>query len=174
MNWEAIGAIGEIGGALGVIVTLIYLSVQLRQNTKASRLAAIQAANENSSRFSEMITSDPELGELVWRGLGAPDTLDPSEKRRFIGALNVFMRREAVAFYLHKEGIMPEELWAARMGALTGTLNQPGTLLYLDLAGDSLPADFRAFLIGVTAQPSTLSEKTRAVLGLSDYNRPEA
>ncbi len=26
MNWEAIGAIGEIIGAFGVIVTLIYLA----------------------------------------------------------------------------------------------------------------------------------------------------
>ena len=37
MEWEAIGAIGEVGGAVGVIVTLIYLAGQLRQNTKALR-----------------------------------------------------------------------------------------------------------------------------------------
>jgi len=61
MNWEAIGAIGEIAGAIGVVVTLAYLSVQLRQNTKASRLSAIQAASENSSRFSELLASDAAL-----------------------------------------------------------------------------------------------------------------
>ena len=34
MNWEAIGAIGEIVGAFGVIVTLIYLALQIKQNSK--------------------------------------------------------------------------------------------------------------------------------------------
>ena len=33
MNWEAIGAIGEIIGAISVLATLIFLSSQLRQNT---------------------------------------------------------------------------------------------------------------------------------------------
>lgn len=173
MNWEAIGAIGEIAGAIGVIVTLAYLSVQLRHNTKASRLSAIQAASENSSRFSELLASDAELSELVWRGLRAPDSLDPAEKRRFIAAINVFMRREAVAFYLHREGLMPEELWAARLGGLTGTLNQPGTLLYLDLAGHTLPSDFRELLVRVTAEPSTLNETAKSILGISDDDRHE-
>ena len=35
MNWEAIGAIGEIVGAIAVVLTLLFLTMQLRQNTKA-------------------------------------------------------------------------------------------------------------------------------------------
>jgi hypothetical protein len=168
MNWEAVGAIGEIIGALAVIVTLIYLSAQVRQNTKASRLAAIQAASENSSRFSEMIAADPELSELVWRGMREPDSLDAAETRRFIAAWNVFMRREAVSFYLYKEGVMPEDLWAARVGGLAGTLNQPGLRLFLEVGGPSLPEDFREFLVEMTSKPSTLSEKAKVMLGIRD------
>lgn len=37
MNWEAISAIGEIVGATAVVVTLIYLAVQVRQGTKATQ-----------------------------------------------------------------------------------------------------------------------------------------
>ena len=46
MNWEAVSAIGEIAGAAGVIVTLGYLSIQIRQNTKASRITAVQTAKK--------------------------------------------------------------------------------------------------------------------------------
>ncbi|MGI9324326.1 MAG: hypothetical protein ACR2PZ_03835 [Pseudomonadales bacterium] len=42
MNWDAIEAIGEVVGAVAVVLTLIYLSVQLRQNTRSSKLAALQ------------------------------------------------------------------------------------------------------------------------------------
>jgi hypothetical protein len=34
MNWAAIGAIGEIVGAVAVVVTLAYLAIQVRQNTR--------------------------------------------------------------------------------------------------------------------------------------------
>jgi len=32
MSWEALGAIGEVAGAVAVVITLIYLTQQLRQN----------------------------------------------------------------------------------------------------------------------------------------------
>ena len=35
MNWVAIGAVGELLGALGVIATLGYLAFQIRKNTRA-------------------------------------------------------------------------------------------------------------------------------------------
>jgi hypothetical protein len=37
MNWEALGAIAEAMGAVGVIATLAYLSIQLRQNAISAR-----------------------------------------------------------------------------------------------------------------------------------------
>ena len=174
MNWEAAGALGEIIGALAVILTLLYLSIQVRQNTKASRLSAVQAASENSSRFSELLAADPVLNELVWRGLRDPDSLDPVESRRFAAAVNVFVRREAVSFFLHKEGVMPDELWAARIGALKGVLNQPGIKLYLEVGGPSLPDEFRDFLVRMTSEPSSLSEKSRQILGIKDDGRGNA
>ena len=51
MNWEAIGAIAELFGALGVIVTVGYLAVQIRQNSKliASSLAESTTARPHGS-----------------------------------------------------------------------------------------------------------------------------
>ena len=43
MNWDALGAIAELLGAAGVIASLLYLAVQVRQNTRQTRLAAQQA-----------------------------------------------------------------------------------------------------------------------------------
>lgn len=42
MNWEAIGAIGDIVGAVAVVISLVYVAVQVRQNTNASRAATVQ------------------------------------------------------------------------------------------------------------------------------------
>ncbi len=40
MNWEAIGAVGEIFGALAVVVSLVYLATQIRSQNRESRIAA--------------------------------------------------------------------------------------------------------------------------------------
>ncbi len=45
MNWEAVSAIGEVTGAILVLITLVYLSIQIRQNTiqqKREELVSIQ------------------------------------------------------------------------------------------------------------------------------------
>ena len=45
MNWDAVEAIGEIVGALAVFLTLIYLALQIRQNTKAVQASAADASS---------------------------------------------------------------------------------------------------------------------------------
>ena len=55
MNWEAIGAVGEVFGALGVIATLGYLAVQIRQNTKTVRTSTYQAVLDSSRSDTELI-----------------------------------------------------------------------------------------------------------------------
>ena len=39
MNWDAISAISEAGGAIAVVVSIIYLSIQIRQNTRSTKLS---------------------------------------------------------------------------------------------------------------------------------------
>ena len=50
MNWEGIGAVGEILGAIAVMITLGYLAVQIRQNARAmnthSRRCRTRAASD--------------------------------------------------------------------------------------------------------------------------------
>ena len=163
MNWDALGAIGEIGGAIGVIVTLVYLSTQIRQNTKSSKITAVQSAIEGSARWNEMLANDKEMSEMFWRGMANPESLEAAEKRRFLTVLNIFVRRESLSYYLHKEGNMPDELWAARVRGLTGILNQPGTRLFLDTLGDTLPDEYRDFLESINSKSSTMSKSTREI-----------
>ena len=55
MNWEAIGAIAESVGAIGVIVTLVYLASQLRSNTKA--IEAQMSGDMSSLRTSSELSN---------------------------------------------------------------------------------------------------------------------
>ncbi|MGI9325019.1 MAG: hypothetical protein ACR2PZ_07355 [Pseudomonadales bacterium] len=50
MNWEAIGAVGEVLGAVGVILTLVYLAAQIRQNTAMMTAQTVQASVDATQR----------------------------------------------------------------------------------------------------------------------------
>lgn len=90
MNWEAMGAIGEIVGAAGVIITLAYLAVQVRQNSRqlergieASRIAAEDAFGRGFDRWRELSVTDEEVADLFLRGMEDIESLGRSERLRF-------------------------------------------------------------------------------------------
>ncbi len=90
MNWEAIGAIGEVVGALGVIATLGYLAFQIRQNTKqltlneqASRVAVANASATALRVERRSAYESAELADLWLRGMSDPDDLSENDYYRF-------------------------------------------------------------------------------------------
>lgn len=65
MNWEAIGAFGEVAGALVVIISVIYLATQVRQNTATTRAEAMRTFSiEMSRQFGEW-GADPR-SSMLW------------------------------------------------------------------------------------------------------------
>lgn len=47
VNWEAVGAVGEIIGGAAVVLTLAYLAFQIRYNTRATRASAREAVTQS-------------------------------------------------------------------------------------------------------------------------------
>ena len=58
MNWDAVGALAELAGAAGVIVSFIYLGMQIRQNTRSIRASSYHAVTTNLSNLSGSIGRD--------------------------------------------------------------------------------------------------------------------
>ena len=84
MNWEALGAIGEIVGAVAVVLTLGYLAVQIQQNTRSLQAASLQSIlNAPREWFFLPHAQNAEISDLFARGLNGLDYLDQNEQRRF-------------------------------------------------------------------------------------------
>ena len=82
MNWEAIGAVGELVGAFAVVVTLLYLAAQIRQNNASQRVAAKQEMTRQFAEFIDFLVLNPELESLHDRGV-AGEALSPKETATF-------------------------------------------------------------------------------------------
>jgi hypothetical protein len=90
MSFQDLGALGELIGAVAVVVSLVYLAIQIRQNTnalemtlKSTELAAFERNVESAIRVREMFIMHPEIVELWTKGLKGYTKLEPAEKIRF-------------------------------------------------------------------------------------------
>ena len=66
MNWEAIGIIAESVSAFAVVVTLVFLIVELRNNRNATQSAAVDAAATGFNSMNSAIITEP--GFMALRG----------------------------------------------------------------------------------------------------------
>jgi hypothetical protein len=82
MNWEAIGAVSEIVGAFAVVVSLLYLAVQIKQGTALSKADFFERASESWNTANEPLL-DPANADLFHRGRQRYSQLDEIERSRF-------------------------------------------------------------------------------------------
>jgi hypothetical protein len=55
MNWEMISAVGQMLGAVGVIISIIYLAAQIRNQNKESRRAAMNVLTTHWSDLNKSL-----------------------------------------------------------------------------------------------------------------------
>ncbi len=85
MNWDAIGAIGEVLGAAGVILTLLYLAVQIRQSTKATNAASRDATTGHILSFFELGLDNQVIARArhKWSSGGELDDFESEQLERY-------------------------------------------------------------------------------------------
>jgi hypothetical protein len=83
INWDALGAIGEIVGALAVVLTIFYLSTQVKQNTAQSERVENQDFLNRWSDLSRMMVTDENLMSLWLKGLKDHQSLSEEDWAKF-------------------------------------------------------------------------------------------
>jgi hypothetical protein len=112
MEWQALQAGAEIVAAIGVVVSLVYLAVQVRQNTRSNAAAANQDLLANYVALLSFSWQSPSGSHLFAHALQGSWTELSSEEqaagRQFwVSALRLFEH----AYLQHQAGLLPREVW---------------------------------------------------------------
>ena len=83
MNWEMINAVGQMLGAIGVIISIVYLAAQIRNQNKESQRAAMNVLTTHWSDLNRTLIENPEMAALWLRALQSFEELDGTSKLRF-------------------------------------------------------------------------------------------
>jgi hypothetical protein len=145
MNWDAIGAVGEIIGALAVVFSIVYLAIQIRQNAKSLQSTVEQSI---SNQFSS-ITANASMSNIP--GLLIRASKDPSELTdEEIGQVTMYtsalLRTFEHAHYQYRLGNLSRETWDAFEPSMVAVMSSDLNRRYWYLRADTFQTDFRVAL----------------------------
>lgn len=126
MNWDAVSAIGEIVGAAAVVVSLVYLAVQVRGSAKATRASIHQGLHNSGEQLSLALLSHPKLAGLVERGLPSDLTLTYDEQAQFSMAMSQLFNNYEHYYFLWHEGMFSADVASAMESLVARRLQLPG------------------------------------------------
>ena len=154
MEWtiQDLGAVGEFVGAVGVVITLVYLAYQIRQNTvqleqttRTSKAAAVSASNIALRETRRTIFETAEMAEIFQQGNNNPDDLGEVEQLRY----RLLMQNIAeVMVEIYTQTFITAfstETWATQGATLVNRiLGTVGGQWFWRNFADNYPADFQA------------------------------
>ena len=85
MNWDALGALAELVGALAVIGTIGYLALQIRQTNKISKTNTVTDIQRRFDDLNNLLVTDPDLREVLFRD----GELTPDEREQVYAFANL-------------------------------------------------------------------------------------
>jgi hypothetical protein len=65
MSFSIAGIIIQIMGTVAIIVSLFYLAIQIRQNTRSTRSATYQSIVSHIAEAAEIFVDKPDLAQLL-------------------------------------------------------------------------------------------------------------
>ena len=111
MNWEVIGVLAEVVTAIGVVVSLLFVAFQLRNNTHTLRSSAYQALHDTEDGFYSDASSNPTLAR-IWKQAAEGTTNIPEEDQPQWEQMAIrWVYLVQMVHYQHRKGMVDDEFW---------------------------------------------------------------
>jgi hypothetical protein len=161
MNWEAISAIGQIVGAAGVIISVIYLAQQVRSNARQTRLASMRSMSEAFNQWLQSLAENAEFGDLYYRGMRDFASIQGADLPRFSALMDHLFRIYEDMYYQKLEGHLDLRVWRGFEAPMRDIIAYPGAKAWWQSRSHWFSSEFQEFIDGLAnaaAPPSLYRE----------------
>ena len=145
MTLSDLGDLGDFVGGVGVVVTLVYLAIQIRRNTQAVHAASLDSVTASHMEFHRSIWGDPELNELWFDARIGRRELSEAESRRFAFIVATCARHWETAYQKARGGTLEHTAWAGMHQELVTVFADPGSQVYWKMIRGMYSPDFVEF-----------------------------
>jgi len=152
MNWEMLSAIGQLVAAVGVIPSLIYLAIQIREQNKERRRAGINVLTAQWSDLVRSAQDSADFAALFLDGIRSFHSLDPVGKLRFSAFFTRFTRNCEGMFIYYRDGALDKALWGEIERTISDYFAYPGVREWWATRKHWLTDEFRAVVEAAIAK----------------------
>ncbi len=130
MDLQTLANVGEFLGGLGVIVSLIYLAVQIRGNTSSQQSETYARSLERMASMQAFMSKDHASTKMFSEGLNDPSQLTITQKIQFSWVLTEMFGNIEFMFFQSEQRNIPAELWDRWVETLKWWLTFPGVVAW--------------------------------------------
>jgi len=143
---QELGSLGEFLGSVGVIVSLIYLAVQIRQNTRSVRAATQQSFVDVNASFAGLLLNNDHMAHVYRVGIADQDELTEDQRVQFDMLMVTYFRNMQNLFQQRERGMLEEDVWEGSRRHMLWYIRQPGVFTWWQARRPMFSDRFRAFL----------------------------
>lgn len=129
MTISELGSLGEFIASFGVLITLIYLVIQLRQNTKAIQLSTAHSVTEELQQMFSLLASDQGLAEVFIQA-GQNAELIGVDRVRFNTWSSNLVRVYENAFLQNRQNVIDKAHWDGMTRMMIDASSMPAFPLF--------------------------------------------
>ena len=151
MTLEELAYISQIIGVVAVFASLIFVGVQIRQNTRATRAASHNAVSDSLNEINRMFAENADLTRIWVAGAANRQALTPEERWRFDSTMRAYLHVCETMFIQAGLGTGDKSVLQAEEEGIRRTLAAPGVREWWTENPYGFCAEFRTYVAKLVA-----------------------
>ena len=148
------GALGELIGGVAIIVSLIYVGVQVKHSAKATRSAAANDASVSMQTWYLEMGSNRQASDLWLNAMRSPEPLSTHDEFQFLMSMHSVFLGFQNSYLLSQEGTLDPEIREALTFAIIAVKDLPGMDRYWRQRRGFLHSGFANYVDGLRMRDS--------------------
>lgn len=149
---ERILQVGEIVAAIAVIISVVFVAIEIRQSSQAQVQATTQAAVSDYLDSLELMASDGEFACLYTRAVQDFESLNGADRLRFSAYYMSTYYQLQEMHRLAEEGAIDADTWSGFHSLLQETTRYPGVRQWFALRRTWFSERFQAYVDALMQQ----------------------
>jgi hypothetical protein len=154
MTLEQLGNVGEFIAAIATLATLVYLALQIRQNTQSIEAQSHHAITDSFNDINSIIGTDPIAARIFRVGRTGLENLSEDDAFAFGFLMLSYMRIFETLFFQRENSVMSEQLYQSEQNSIRWAFASPGGLQWWRENTISFSPEFRTVVDGVIEEVS--------------------
>lgn len=142
---KEIALFAEIIGGMAILISLIFVGVQFKENAKATRSATATATIASMSSWYSDLGNNQQSSEQLWKFMTTPDSIPQEQRMQPIFNLHATFLLLQNSYLLVQDDTLDARIQESLAEAIKGASKQPGMILYWQLRRSLFVEEFQVY-----------------------------